>query len=85
MDRVKKAFEIYHPKHVVLAGGVAANSLLRQRMTEEFGNRDDVKVTLPPMSCCTDNAAMIGVIGTVAYNHGVRGSLDLGCDPSLEL
>ena len=85
MDRVKKAYELYHPKHVVLAGGVAANSLLRQRMTEEFGNREDVKVTLPPMSCCTDNAAMIGVIGTIAYNHGVRGELNLSCDPSLDL
>ena len=85
IDRTKKAYEEYHPKHLVLAGGVAANSLLRQRMNEEFGNIEGVKVTLPPMSCCTDNAAMIGVIGTIAYQHGVRGDLYLGADPGLEL
>ena len=85
MDRVKKAYEIYQPKHLVLAGGVAANSLLRERMQEEFGSMEGVKVTLPPMSCCTDNAAMIGVIGTIAYQHGIRGDLSLGPDSSLEL
>ena len=84
MDRVKKAYELYHPAQVVLGGGVAANSLLRQKMTE-FGEKEKVSVILPPMKYCTDNAAMIALVGTVAYRHGVRGNLSLGPDSSLEL
>ncbi len=84
MDRVKKAYELYHPAQVVLGGGVAANSLLRQKMTE-FGEKKKVPVILPPMKYCTDNAAMIALVGTVAYRHGVRGDLSLGPDSSLEL
>ncbi len=84
MDRVDKANKLYRPKQIVLAGGVAANSLLRSEMAK-FGEEKGVKVTLPPMSCCTDNAAMIAVVGTIAYNHGVRGDLTIGPDPGLDL
>lgn len=44
--------------NIVLAGGVAANSLLRKMMTEE-GERNNIKVYYPSMKLCTDNGAMI--------------------------
>ena len=43
---------------VVLAGGVAANSYLRERLTQE-GEKRNLKTYFPPMSLCTDNAAMV--------------------------
>ena len=48
---------------LVLAGGVAANSRLRQLITEKMQAYPDVQLVIPPMYCCTDNAAMIGAVG----------------------
>ena len=44
---------------VAVAGGVAANSLLRRRLVEE-GEAKGLHVVVPPFAYCTDNAAMIG-------------------------
>jgi N6-L-threonylcarbamoyladenine synthase len=44
---------------VAIGGGVAANSLLRRRLTQEGAERD-LRVVIPPIAYCTDNAAMIG-------------------------
>ncbi len=85
IKRVKLAVELYQPKHVVLAGGVAANSYLRQRMNEEFKDRDDLKLTIPPLYCCTDNATMIAIAAEIAYRKGITSDLTLGADPGLEL
>lgn len=75
----------YHPKQVVLAGGVAANSRLREKIQELMKEVPDVHLTIPPLWCCTDNAAMIGAAGWVAYRHGLFGTLDLAATPSMEI
>lgn len=49
-------------KHVVVAGGVSANTQLRERLISECGKRR-AKVYFPPMALCTDNGAMIAVAG----------------------
>jgi len=43
---------------LVLGGGVAANSSLRQELTREAANHG-IRVFLPPLSLCLDNAAMV--------------------------
>ncbi|MDA8432586.1 MAG: tRNA (adenosine(37)-N6)-threonylcarbamoyltransferase complex transferase subunit TsaD [Nitrospiraceae bacterium] len=58
-------------KRVALSGGVAANSELRKRM-KEMGAERDVKVFVPPVDLCTDNAAMIAAAG---YRHFIGGDL----------
>jgi len=45
------------PREVVVCGGVAANTLLRRRAAEVVGER--ARLTIPPLTLCTDNAAMI--------------------------
>ena len=85
VEKTMAAVEEYKPKMLVLAGGVAANSRLREIMEEEFKNRDDIKLIIPPLYCCTDNAAMIGASGYIAYKHGKRGSFYDGANPSLDM
>ena len=50
-------------KDIVIAGGVSANSQLRNDMAEAAGKKG-LKVTAPQMSYCMDNAAMIGYIAS---------------------
>lgn len=84
MIKTQIALEQNSVKHFVLAGGVAANSRLRDRVLELNTNYPDLKITIPPMWCCTDNAAMIGAVAFVAYNHGVRGDLTISANPGLD-
>jgi N6-L-threonylcarbamoyladenine synthase len=49
-------------KNLVIGGGVAANSALREKLNEE-ASRNDINVYFPPLSLCTDNAAMIAGLG----------------------
>nr|WP_106789866.1 tRNA (adenosine(37)-N6)-threonylcarbamoyltransferase complex transferase subunit TsaD [Massilistercora timonensis] len=79
-----RAVEEYHADRFAIAGGVAANSALRQAMKEACEERD-VKLYYPSPVYCTDNAAMIGVAGYYEYRKGVRHGLDLNAIPNLRL
>lgn len=79
------AVEYKQPKQVVLAGGVAANSRLREKMTERIAAYPDVHLTIPPLWCCTDNAAMIAAAGNTAFKHHLFGSLTCSADPCKEM
>lgn len=86
LGQARKALCDYQPKMMVLAGGVAANSRLRSMVEEDLVKEfPDIQFIVPPLSCCTDNAAMIAVAGSVAYRHGVRGDFSLTADPSADL
>ena len=86
LSKLQKAIDLKHPAQVVLAGGVAANSRLRERTSQMMDTKyPDIDYIIPPLSCCTDNAAMIGVAGTIAYQHGVRGDFSLTADSSIEM
>jgi N6-L-threonylcarbamoyladenine synthase len=63
-------------KRVTLSGGVAANSELRKRMIE-MGVEREAEIFVPPVSLCTDNAAMIAAAGYYHFRAGHRASLDL--------
>ena len=71
-------------KTVAIAGGVAANSELREKMTKECG-KFGISVVYPPPVLCTDNAAMIAAAGYYAYMDGQRAGLDLNAVPNLPL
>jgi len=71
-------------KRIVLSGGVAANQRLRQRIKEESFDRK-LKVYLPCPSFCTDNAAMVGVVGYEYLKRGVRSPYSLNAFSNLPL
>ncbi|WP_338594135.1 tRNA (adenosine(37)-N6)-threonylcarbamoyltransferase complex transferase subunit TsaD [Bacillus safensis] len=85
VGKTLKAAEAYGVKQVVLAGGVAANKGLREALTSAFTKLPDVKVIIPPLSLCTDNAAMIAAAGTVAFEKGSRGDMAMNGQPGLPL
>lgn len=69
VPRVMMALEQTGHKKLAVAGGVAANSVIRRDILSEAEKRD-VQVYLPPLSLCGDNAAMIGAQGYYEYLAG---------------
>lgn len=84
IDKTKKAMQRYKVKQVVLAGGVSANSYLRETM-QDLAKKMKVDIIIPPMWCCTDNAAMIAKVGSMLYDRKVFADLDISVDPNWEI
>ena len=68
---------------VAVGGGVAANSRLRERLTED-ARRNALELVLPPTKYCVDNAAMVAGIGYHLYKAGRVSDLTLDADPKAE-
>jgi N6-L-threonylcarbamoyladenine synthase len=80
-EKARMAAEENQVKLIMLAGGVAANQLLRQEMAK----RSSLPVLYPPPALCTDNAAMIASAGYFRYRAGHRSSWDLDVISNLKL
>ncbi|MGC9333970.1 MAG: tRNA (adenosine(37)-N6)-threonylcarbamoyltransferase complex transferase subunit TsaD [Anaerolineae bacterium] len=81
VEKTCQAAEAFGAHVVLMAGGVAANRLLR----EEMPRRSPVPVRYPPTKLCTDNAAIIASAGFYRYQAGERAAWDLDVDPGLKL
>ena len=83
--QLEKAIHDKQPKMVVLAGGVAANSYLRNQVEQLSIKYRDIQFNVPPLYCCTDNAAMIAAAAFSAYKK--HGTVDLATssDPNWEI
>ena len=81
IDRTIKAVQEYKVRQVVLAGGVSANSYLRAEMQKSM-KQLGVYLNIPPMWCCTDNAAMIAKMAEHLYEIKCFAPLDVGADPN---
>lgn len=76
MTKIRKAVINKNIKTVIVAGGVAANSGLRDAM-QNLAAELDIDLSIPPMKYCTDNATMIAAAGYYAYLDGRRADLTL--------
>jgi tRNA N6-adenosine threonylcarbamoyltransferase len=75
------AARAFSATEILLAGGVAANTRLR----EELARRAPVPVRCPPLALCTDNAAMIGAAAYYRFEAGRQSGWDLDVEPNLKL
>ena len=73
---MRKAILERNIKHIIVAGGVAANKALRKGM-EDLANELKADLSIPPIKYCTDNAAMIAAAGYYAYLDKRIGDLNL--------
>lgn len=79
-----KACKENNIKILTLAGGVSANSFLRKSM-QDACEKEGIKLCVPSLKLCTDNAAMIGCAGYYEFLKGNFASLDLNAYPNLKL
>jgi len=81
LGKIKLAVRKTGVRRVAISGGVAANTALRDGLSE-LGRRHGWAIFLPPREYCTDNAVMIAAAGYAAYGRGARADLSLCPDPS---
>lgn len=79
-----KALKEYNVKNLIVAGGVAANSGIRNKLIK-LCEENNVNLTIPELKYCTDNATMIGAAGYYAYILGRRSDIDLKAKANSEL
>ena len=84
VDKTILALQQTDVRAVCLAGGVAANKRLRHRLRDEIERRD-IPFYCPSPVLCTDNAVMIGAVGTFYLNRGVRDDFAIDVAPRLSL
>ncbi len=74
--KTMKALKEYNVKNLIIAGGVSANSGIRNKF-KELCKKEGINLTIPNIKYCTDNAAMIAAAGYFAYKNGIRANIDL--------
>jgi N6-L-threonylcarbamoyladenine synthase len=84
VEKASRAVKAYGVRQLLLAGGVAANKGLRTALASRCESLG-VPLLVPPLSLCTDNAAMIGAAAFLKWKRGEFAELDLKADPGLKL
>ena len=79
-----KALKEYNVNNLIIAGGVSANSGIRKKFTE-LCEKDGIKLTIPNIKYCTDNATMIAAAGYFAYKNGIIANIDLKAQATTSL
>lgn len=74
--KTMRALKEYNVKNLIIAGGVSANSGIRNKF-KELCEKEGINLTIPNIKYCTDNAAMIAAAGYFAYKKGIRANIDL--------
>ena len=82
--KTRRALKATGRKVAVLAGGVAANSLLREQFLQGLG-LEQSSLHIPSRDLCVDNGAMVASAGYFALQDGRVATLSLGADPNLPL
>ncbi len=80
VDKTVRACKKYKVKNIVISGGVASNKLLRQEITT-IAKSEDLEVFIPQKKFCTDNAAMIGVVGYYFLKNNFKTDLSVSAIP----
>ncbi|MCQ2741772.1 MAG: tRNA (adenosine(37)-N6)-threonylcarbamoyltransferase complex transferase subunit TsaD [Bacilli bacterium] len=84
MEKAMAAAKDFNVKQIVLAGGVSANSYLRDEMKKAVEGTD-IDLIIPPLWCTTDQAAMIAKVAEHLYVRKTFAPLNLGVDPNWKI
>ncbi|WIV20117.1 tRNA (adenosine(37)-N6)-threonylcarbamoyltransferase complex transferase subunit TsaD [Paenibacillus polygoni] len=84
VEKAVRAVRAYGSKQLLLSGGVAANKGLRKALEERCA-KENIKLLIPPMEYCTDNAAMIGAAAYLKWERGMFSDLKMQAEPGLSL
>ena len=84
VSKAISAAQVSGVKSITVSGGVSANSELRRRMVETAG-RHGLTVFMPKFEYCTDNGAMVAMVGYTKMQSGQTSSLELTAEPNLSL
>ena len=86
ISKTIRAAKEYEIKQIILAGGVAANSGLREGLSKAVKEElEEVKLVIPPLSLWGDNAAMIGAAAFLEIENKLETNLALNAHPGLSL
>lgn len=85
VDKAFMAARLHKANNIVVGGGVAANSRLREKFDDAALFSAGIRVYFPKKVYCMDNAAMVGVLGEELYKKGARSDLYLSAEPNLEV
>ena len=84
IENTLKAAKELNINKIALAGGVSANSYIRERFLE-LEKEENMKIYYPELVLCTDNAAMIASAGYYNYINGITSDLELNAIPNLKI
>ena len=84
INNTKKALKETNLNKLVLAGGVSANSYIRNAF-DELQKELGIQVYYPELKLCTDNAAMIACMGYYNYLNGQKADMHLNAIPNLKI
>lgn len=84
VSHMRDALEQTHYDTIAIAGGVSANSRLRE-LVQELGREKKLKLVMPELTLCTDNAAMVASAGYYAWQNGRRAKADQDASSVLDL
>ena len=84
LNNVSKAIKELGINKVALAGGVSANSYIRNEF-DKLSKEKKLEIYYPQLILCTDNAAMIASAGYYDFIDGKRAELNLNAEPNLKL
>lgn len=82
--KAMNACKAYNVKRLIVAGGVASNKGLRQRL-QQLCEANNIYLSIPSPKLCTDNAAMIGAAAYYYYQAGVTAHLDLNGENNMDI
>ena len=82
--KTMRALKEYNVKNLIIAGGVSANSGIREKFKNEC-EKENINLTIPNIKYCTDNAAMIAAAGYYAYKKGITAGIDLKAQATTSL
>lgn len=83
IENIKKAINQTGSTQLAIAGGVSANSYIRGEILKL--ESENLKIFMPDMKLCTDNAAMIASAGYYNFINGIKNELNLNAIPNLKL